>query len=328
MVVLRNVLSGDVARNLVTAGHDLVRNATRHCEMTKFTGPPLFHGYDRYCGRAQLVHDYLRDVIYKTALPYVAAQLLDLKNEEEPIRQVADTFMAGRTIPRRWHSDYLSFANFARYDDNATNCGNGVVMWLPLQDTTEDSNGMIFINGSSRDFDEYFAGGGAGGDADNNSHARPADARDFFSYMKWLESLPKDEYVAPNVSLGDAIVFDACTVHSSSGVNTASPSSSTRQAYQLRFLRDFDFVTSGKKKRGRWYKRLLFPSYPVLPVASPQLWPQTLKEEDAIRSAGHVIYTRWDWIGRLIKAPVYTLISCLLALRTKLLVIQESLHCE
>eukprot|EP00562_Extubocellulus_spinifer_P020648 CAMPEP_0178619004 /NCGR_PEP_ID=MMETSP0698-20121128/4537_1 /TAXON_ID=265572 /ORGANISM="Extubocellulus spinifer, Strain CCMP396" /LENGTH=405 /DNA_ID=CAMNT_0020257919 /DNA_START=206 /DNA_END=1419 /DNA_ORIENTATION=+ len=259
MVILRNVLPPDIAHNMDIAGHDLVRNATRQCEMTRFTGPLLFHGYHRYCGRAQLVHDYLRDVVYKSPLAYVAAQLIgtadaagsddddEKEKEEQPIlRQIADTFMAGERIPKRWHSDYLSFANFASDDSsNAAHCQNGVVLWLPMQDTAEESNGMIFINGSSSHFEQHFGDSSTSmiTAADNRSHDDP---NDFFSYMKWLGALPKNDYVAPRVALGDAIAFDACTVHSSSGLHREG--GGIRRAYQLRFLKDFDLNPPKEEK--------------------------------------------------------------------------------
>ena len=93
LLVLRNVMPDDLVEKLVVAGEDMMETPVRHCEMTKFTSPPIFHGYERYCGRASLVHDYLRDVTYTSPLTHVAAQLIGVE-EDEPLRSLADVFMA------------------------------------------------------------------------------------------------------------------------------------------------------------------------------------------------------------------------------------------
>ena len=93
LLVLRNVMPADLVEKLVVAGEDMMETPVRHCEMTKFTSPPIFHGYERYCGRASLVHDYLRDVSYTSPLTHVAAQLIGVE-DDEPLRSLADVFMA------------------------------------------------------------------------------------------------------------------------------------------------------------------------------------------------------------------------------------------
>ena len=93
LLVLRNVMPADLVEKLVVAGKDMMDMPVRHCEMTKFTSPPIFHGYERYCGRASLVHDYLRDVSYTSPLTHVAAQLIGVE-KDEPLRSLADVFMA------------------------------------------------------------------------------------------------------------------------------------------------------------------------------------------------------------------------------------------
>jgi hypothetical protein len=336
---LRQVLSTELAANLVIAGNDLMQNRTRHCELTKLTGPPIFHGYERYCGRAHLIHDYLRDIVYESPLAHVAAQLLGSSNvggeegggnywnadgvggttsssrraddshaeQQQPmIRLWADVFMAGAHIPKRWHSDFLSFTKFAK-DKNTTNpCQQGVVFWIPLETSYEEFNGLILLNQSSANFRNNF------------DHHYPARAHNFYWYMQWLRNLPKDDeqnVVAPRLNLSDVIAFDACCVHTSSGKYPPGKGGAVRRAYQLRFMKEFELNPT---VLSTWWKRLLFPSYAILPVASPQLWPHTLIDEDEIRAAGHVIYSKADWVRRLTRGPVYTLVSCALALRTRI----------
>ena len=314
IVVLRDVIPHDLALKLDVAGDDLVDVATRHCELTKWTGPPIFHAYHRYCGRAQLIHDYLRDVVYKSPLAHVAAQLLNVTTtttttssattdtSKEPLRQVADVFMAGTKLPKRWHSDFLSFVNFAKHKDTSI-CRKSVIFWMPLQPTTEATNGLVLLNHSSREFEQHFV-------------SKPQQSRNVFRYMKWLNKLDKTttnnpNYIAPTVDLGDVIAFDACVVHASSGQHANhSDGRIMRRAYQLRFLKDFELTPT---QREPWWKQFLLPSYKVNPVASPQLWPITLQEEDSIRQTqGHVIYSRWEWIKRLSRGPGYTLFNSLL----------------
>jgi hypothetical protein len=334
LIVLRQVLSAELAAKLVLAGNDLMQNRTRHCELTKLTGPPIFHGYERYCGRAHLIHDHLRDIVYRSPLAHVAAQLLGSSNDvggaggdnfwddggvdgttssklraddaEQPIiRLWADVFMAGAQIPKRWHSDFLSFVKFAK-DKRTTNpCQRGVVFWLPLETSFEESNGLILLNQSSANFRQHF-----------DHH--PARAHNLFWYMQWLRSLPKDDVVAPKLNLSDVIAFDACCVHTSSGKYPpgGKGGGAVRRAYQLRFMKDFEL--NPLSSSSSWWQRLLFPTYAILPVASPQLWPHTRVDEDEIRTAGHVIYSKADWVRRLTRGPVYTLVSCALALRTRI----------
>jgi Phytanoyl-CoA dioxygenase (PhyH) len=334
-VVLRGILPAELAANMVVAGDDLLANRTRHCELTKLTGPPIFHGYDRYCGRAHLIHDYLRDIVYQSPLAHVASQLLlsSSSSENEPqqqpiVRLWADVFMAGAKLPKRWHSDFLSFSKFARRDKTTNaavvNCQQGLVFWMPLKTSNAERNGLLLYNQSSTHFADYF-------------RDHPNRAHNFFSYWQWLQRhRPQDDnndvnVVAPTLELSDVIAFDACCLHTSSGKYPTGKAGGgqggggmlMRRAYQLRFMTDFELnpsaaASSSSSTTGSWWQRLLFPMAPILPVASPQLWPHTLAEEDAIRAAGHVIYTKTDWVRRLTRGPVYTLLSCALALRTRL----------
>jgi Phytanoyl-CoA dioxygenase (PhyH) len=335
-VVLRGILPADLAAHMVIAGDDLLANRTRHCELTKLTGPPIFHAYDRYCGRAHLIHDYLRDIVYQSPLAHVASQLLlssSSEQQHEPqqqqpiVRLWADVFMAGAQLPKRWHSDFLSFSKFARRDKTtnaAVNCQQGLVFWMPLETSYAERNGLLLYNQSSTHFADYF-------------RDHPARVHNFFSYWQWLQRhRPQDNdddddannVVAPTLELSDVIAFDACCLHTSSGkyptVGAAGGGQGggmvMRRAYQLRFMTDFELnpVAASSSSTTGWWQRLLFPISPILPVASPQLWPHTLAEEDAIRAAGHVIYTKADWVRRLTRGPVYTLVSCALALRTRL----------
>jgi hypothetical protein len=155
MLVLRQVLPPDLMRKMEAGGDDLMEGRSRHCEMTRFTGPPIFHGYDRYCGRPHLVHDYFRDVVYRSPFAHVAAQLMgvddggggvavaagggstdadvdvdvdtDAEAAEEGgggriIRQFGDTFLAGTRIPRRWH---VSFGGREGSSSSSSRAGQG-----------------------------------------------------------------------------------------------------------------------------------------------------------------------------------------------------------
>lgn len=305
LLVLRNVLPPSLIDKLLVAGDDLMAVPNRHCEMTKFTSPPIFHGYERYCGRASLVHDYLRDVTYTSPLTHVAAQLL-LKDDEddESLRNLADVFMAGVNLPRRWHSDYLAFEKLkAPPSPQEIGCGDGLVVWMPLEPSYETKAGMVFLNGTSRLMEQRFS-------------EDPSQARNLFLYRSWLRSLDKSDYFAPTLNVGDAIVFDECTVHATSGINTEGL---LRRAYQLRFVRgskvDPQLLEGIEEDVGIVAGPPLHPRVPG--VTMPQVWPRTLPAEDAVRAAGPVVYSRGAWIERMTLSPAFTLFTSTMALKTR-----------
>ena len=204
----------------------------------------------------------------------------------------------GIDLPRRWHSDYLAFQKAFKTRDEV-GCRDGLVFWMPLEKSYETKSGMIFLNGTSRMFEDEFA-------------HDPSEARSLFPFRKWLRSLDKTDYYAPELELGDAIVFDQCTVHAASGINTEGL---LRRAFQLRFLRNaVDYVRDSEDTgiiAGP-------PQHPSPGVTMPQVWPTTLEKEDAIRAAGPIIFSRSDWTQRMTKSPVFALFTSSMALKTRL----------
>ena len=204
----------------------------------------------------------------------------------------------GIDLPRRWHSDYLAFQKASKTRDGV-GCRDGLVFWMPLEKSYETKSGMLFLNGTSRMFEDEFA-------------HESSEARSLIPFRKWIRSLDKTDYYAPELELGDAIVFDQCTVHATSGINTEGL---LRRAFQLRFLRNaIDYVRDSEDTG-------IIPGPPQHPrpgVTMPQVWPTTLEEEDAIRAAGPIIFSRSDWTQRMTKSPVFALFTSSMALKTRL----------
>lgn len=296
LLVIRGILTPLLAKKMEQAGTDLMDQPVMHCEMSRFVGPPIFHAYDHYCRGASLVHDYFRDIMYTSTLTHAAAQLLEA-GDKQPVRQIADVFVAGGKLPRRWHSDFQVFARQTRRKEIA--CQDGLVFWMPLESSYKEKNGMLFLNGSSQVFADHFR--------EDHLQAHVLD-----TYRQWLFNLPKENYVAPELELGDVVAFDQCNVHSTSGLHEGG----TRRAYQLRFQKNFDMAVLGEAGLG------VAPGTPNGPgpgnVSMPQLWPQTLEEEDNVRSLGHVVHTRTEWIKHLMYRPKFTLASAALALKTNI----------
>ena len=204
----------------------------------------------------------------------------------------------GVNLPRRWHSDFLAFQK-ALKSQKDVGCQDGLVFWIPLEKSYETKSGMIFLNGTSQMMEDEFADD-------------PSQARSLFPFRKWLRSLHKTDYYAPELELGDAIVFDQCTVHAASGINTEGL---LRRAYQLRFVRNSVDYVHDEKDDGIVTGP---PQHPVPGVTMPQLWPNTLEREDVVRAAGPVVFSRSDWTQRMTRSPVFTLFTSSMALKTRL----------
>jgi len=300
VLILRNVLPKELAEKLDIAGHDLVNSATMHCELSKFTGPPIFHGYQRYCGRAQLVHDFLRDVLYLSPLAHIAAQLL--KDDGEVLRNIADVFMSGGQLPKRWHSDFLAFSKFSSARDIP--CDDGLIIWMPLEESFAEKNGMLYVNGSHRRFKNHFTQRAWGAQSAYGVKA-------FFEYVS---AAPKEPLVSPRMQLGDAAIFSQCTLHTTSGIHKGG----IRRAYQLRFAKNVVFEEGSAGSGGS----VSFPGVPQHPEArieSPQIWPQTLELEDRIRARGHVTYPATTWMAQLASKPLFVAATTMISLKVALL---------
>ena len=168
-----------------------------------------------------------------------------------------------------------------------------------MEKSYETKSGMIFLNGTSHMMEEEFADD-------------PASARSLFPFRAWLRSLDKTDYYAPELELGDVIVFDQCTVHATSGINTEGL---LRRAYQLRFVRNSVDYVNDEKDNGIVTGP---PQHPVPGVTMPQLWPSTLEREDVVRAAGPVVFSRSDWTHRMTRSPVFTLFTSSMSLKTRL----------
>ena len=317
ILVLKHVLSDDLKAKLEIAGNDVMASPVRHCEMSRFSWSYsfFFHNYTKYCSRPQLLHDYLRDVVYQGPFSHIAAQLMGIEDPNpNPILnashpgpkpnptlgdtlRVHDVFMAGRQLPKRWHNDYLAFA--PEKTQNTPNvdrikCLDGIVMWMPLETSIKDRNGMLFLNGTSKMMAEHFA--------DN-----PNSAQGLRVMFDWIKNLDKSDFVAPSLELGDVVVFDKCTVHTASGFN---PDNFLRRAYQLRFSR----LQSPPSKA---FLSATMPAAEVHGTTIPQVWPTTIEEEDALRAQGPLVFGRKEWLDTLMAHPLdvafssmmYTLVS-------------------
>jgi len=53
------------------------------------------------------------------------------------------------TPKKRWHSDYSSY-------EGPESCDNGLVMWIPLEESEADRNGMILAPGSHKELEDIF----------------------------------------------------------------------------------------------------------------------------------------------------------------------------
>ena len=186
------------------------------------------------------------------------------------------------------------------------NCRDGLVVWMPLETSHIDRGGMIFLNGTSGQMADRFRGD-------------PVSARRLVHLHSWVRDLDKEagDLVAPRLELGDAVLFDMCTVHSSSGSN---PAGVLRRAYQLRYVRNFAPTMWFDGNGSNDSMILSGPPVGKVPGATmPQVWPTTLEEEDEARAEGPIIFTRGEWLERLWANPIFTVITSSMAVKVAML---------
>merc|ERR1712178_530195 len=106
-------------------------------------------------------------------------------------RNFGDVFMAGGSLPKRWHTDFLAFAPHSYL--RTVPCGEGLVVWLPLQNTSMQTNGMLLVNGSHQNFQDHFQKVGS------------ELAYQVGNHFKFYAESPKQPIISPTVELGDAI---------------------------------------------------------------------------------------------------------------------------
>jgi ectoine hydroxylase-related dioxygenase (phytanoyl-CoA dioxygenase family) len=261
VVVLRNVFSKDTTQKMSVAYEDLRANQTTFCAVSQWAGPPTFGRYDTYCGMADMVHDYIRDSIYSSPMAHIASQLMN----DHPVRLYRAHAMGANnesTIPELWHVDYPYFPG-------TQSCDNGVVFWVPLEESSYESNGLKVLK--SKEFEEI---------VHNNSFGSlfPKSAK----LVSWTKQHAASgeaagRVLAPRLNFGDALVFSKCTIHSATGVNTLKRA---RRSLQFRFA----VASSVQSTLYADQAGLLSQESPHW--STPLLWPQTLASEDNLRAAG------------------------------------------
>ena len=121
------------------------------------------------------------------------------------------------------------------------------------------------------------------------------------------------DIVSPTLELGDAVVFSKCTVHATSGTNTAR---AKRLAFQMRFASSPVTKMRGSEEAGALiefpYEGEKFASAgeEMGGVGWPRLWPSTLPAEDKLRAAGPLYKSRWEWCTHLLcRSPAFLAVS-------------------
>ena len=289
-LILRNVLPKKLLKQLESGADDLAANETVHCAMSKYSGPPIFHRYSFFCVWPDMVHDYFRDALLYSPLAHVASQLMN----NQDVR-ILNTFAMGTkdkeaTIPVRWHADYDVFSG-------GENCDNGLVMWMPIKDTSiYEANGMVFSKQSHILHDELIRNGTWG-----KIQSKISGLLDILTFYKSIgTSLPQSR---PTLSTGDVVIFSKCMVHTTSGLNTLHK---TRYAWQIRF-----FTEEKEDKTGLFRPYLAIGDQYIQKVGLkyPKIFPKTLLEEDSIRSKGHVTLERWEYLQLLLSFPEHLFIT-------------------
>jgi len=283
----------DIMAKLDSAASDLATNQTLHCAMARYGGPPIFHKYSFFCIWPDMVHDYFRDALLYSPMAHVASQLMG----DQPVRMFNTFTMgneAGETIPVRWHADHGVFTG-------GDSCDNGLVMWMPLKDTSVyEANGMVFAEKSHKLHKEVIR---------NGTWAKfQSSISGLLQILSFYKNIGETyESVRPTLNVGDVVIFSKCTVHSASGVNSLGKQ---RYAWQIRFLTDPQPMVRG-----------LYQPYPemgdkydtgtgfISGVRYPRIFPTTLPEEDRVRGAGHVTLTRMEWLRLMLSYPDHLLVT-------------------
>ena len=293
-LVIRKSLSDTIINLLRKGSEDLRTNRTLHCDMSYYNSPPIFHRYSHFCMWPDKVHDLFRDALYHSSLAAVASQLMGNK----PIR-VFSTFTMGSTkemtIPKRWHADFPVFTG-------TDSCSNGLVMWLPLEETSfPDANGMILAQGSGKEHYKAITNG--------SWKSFQLGVSGQLELLKFYNTLGENSpSYAPILEVGDVLVFSKCTVHTSSGVNTRRLK---RHAWQIRFFTDSQLFVRGLNKAypgmGTKFTNLSDPH--IRGPKYPLLAPATLQQEDVVRNEGHMTLTRLEWAQLMLSHPRHLFVT-------------------
>ena len=197
--------------------------------------------------------------------------------------------------------NYLARVNYIRDLIRFKSCDNGLVMWMPMKDTSyPDGNGMIFARGSHK------------------AHLKAIQDGTWSKYSNSISGLlallgfyrdlgESHEVSAPTLEPGDVVIFSKCTIHSSSGSNTRKI---PRHALQMRFFTDPQTVERGiHTPYPEMGDKFTSSSEFLTGSKYPRIWPETLPEEDAVRASGHMFLTKLEWICHLLKYPDHLLVT-------------------
>ena len=94
------------------------------------------------------------------------------------------------------------------------------------------------------------------------------------------------DHYSPSLAVGDVLIFSKCSVHTSSGDNSARAS---RHAWQIRFFSEPQmFVRGLDRAYPGMGAKYVDPGQAEIPGAKyPRLWPHSLPEEDEVQTREH-----------------------------------------
>ena len=178
------------------------------------------------------------------------------------------------------------------------------MVWLPIANTSyADANGLVVLKKSHKIHEEIIKNG--------TWFDQQGSVLGQVSLLKFYKTLEKTLHTEePTLNPGDVILFDRCTVHSASGVNSRKI---RRNSWQIRFFADPQEV-----------EKDLFEHYPSTGIMDdqntneegflsgpkfPKIWPTSLPDEqDAIRQ-GDLLRTRQEWFLFMLSYPRHLLRS-------------------
>ena len=147
-------------------------------------------------------------------------------------------------------------------------------MWLPLQwPVSPAGNGLILARQSHAQHLEIVR---------NGSWSRlGSGVQGQLEILALYRHLGEtSDHFSPSLEVGDVLIFSKCSVHTSSGDNSARAS---RQAWQIRFFSEPQMFVRGLDKAypGMGLKYVDPSQAEITGAKYPRLWPHTLAEEDA-----------------------------------------------
>ena len=169
---------------------------------------------------------------------------------------------------------------------------------MPIASTSyADANGLVVLRKSHKIHEEMMENGTLFA-----SQGSVAGQVSLIKFYKTLENtLTKEE---PSLNPGDVILFDRCTVHSSSGVNRRKVG---RNSWQIRFFADPQEVVKD------WIEH--YPSTGIMDKKNanaegflsgpqfPMIWPSTLPGEQQSIIQGNILRTRREWFVFMLRYP-------------------------